>query len=390
MRVSGHLDHVELSRIRGIGEKIKVLEDQGRDVIRLHLGEPDFTTPENIIASAKAALDRGQTHYAPNRGIPVLRNAIAEKLQTENGIAYDPETEVLVTSGCAEGLYLVFSALLDPGDEVIIVEPAYIAYLQLARIVGAKSVLVHAGESGGWLPDIDDLRKAVTDKTKLLILNSPCNPTGAVYPRELIEQIAQLAIEKDFLVLSDEVYEKLLYDGAEHVSIGSINGMRERTLTINGFSKAYAMTGWRLAYIAAPKEFILPMVKIHQYSMSSSNIIAEYAGVEALKNGAEACARMLAQYSQRRRLLLDAFERLCIPCAAPKGTFYIYPNVVRGGLGGREFAERLLADAGVAVVPGTAFDSFYDTNIRISYASSMENLREFIARLEDMLTRLIK
>ncbi|MDE6456109.1 MAG: aminotransferase class I/II-fold pyridoxal phosphate-dependent enzyme, partial [Dysosmobacter sp.] len=287
MEIRSPMDAVELSRIRAIGEKVLQLQKEGRDVIRLQIGEPDFCTPKHIIEAAKAAMDRGETHYAPNRGLLSLREEISKKLRRDNGIQADPAAEIMVTSGCAEGLYAAFMGLVMPGDEVIIIEPAYISYLQLTRAAHATPVFVRAKEENGWLPDMGELRAAVTEKTKMLVLNSPSNPTGVVYPRKLLEEIAALAREKDFLVLSDEVYEKLIYDGAEHVSIASLDGMWERTITINGFSKAFAMTGWRMGYLAANPDLFLPMLKVHQLSVASSNVIAQNAAITALRAGEE-------------------------------------------------------------------------------------------------------
>lgn len=388
MEIRSPMDAVELSRIRAIGEKVQQLQQEGRDIVRLQIGEPDFMTPAHIIAAAKDAMDQGLTHYAPNRGLLALREEISRKLQRDNGIQADPATEILVTSGCAEGLYLAFMGLVEPGDEIIIIEPAYISYLQLTRAAHAKAVPVHAKEENGWMPDMDELREAVTEKTKMLILNSPGNPTGVVYPRELLEQIAALAQEKDFLVLSDEVYEKLVFDGAEHVSIASLGGMWERTITINGFSKAFAMTGWRMGYLAADAALILPMLKVHQYAVASSNIIAQTAAITALRSGDACVENMRGEYARRRRFLLDAFADIPeISCVAPAGTFYMYPNVSGTGMTGKEFTDRFLMEAGVAAVPGTAFDSFCDANIRISYASSMKNLQEAVHRMKTMLNK---
>lgn len=388
MEIHSPMDAVELSRIRAIGEKVQQLQKEGRDIVRLQIGEPDFTTPDHIIAAAKAAMDHGQTHYAPNRGLLSLREEISRKLLWDNGITADPATEILVTSGCAEGLYLVFMGLVEPGDEVIIIEPAYISYLQLARAAHAKAVPVHAKEENGWMPDLDELRAAVTEKTKLLVLNTPGNPTGAVYPREVLQQIAALAQEKDFLVLSDEVYEKLIYDGAQHVSIASLDGMKERTITVNGFSKAFAMTGWRMGYLAADAKLILPMLKVHQYAVASSNIIAQNAAITALQAGEACVEEMRQEYARRRRFLLDSFAEIPeISCAEPAGTFYMYPNISGSGMSGTEFADRFLMEAGVATVPGTAFDSFCNSHIRISYASSMESLQMAVSRLKDFLKK---
>lgn len=386
MEIRSPMDAVELSRIRAIGEKVLQLQKEGRDVIRLQIGEPDFCTPKHIIEAAKAAMDRGETHYAPNRGLLSLREEISKKLRRDNGIQADPAAEIMVTSGCAEGLYAAFMGLVMPGDEVIIIEPAYISYLQLTRAAHATPVFVRAKEENGWLPDMGELRAAVTEKTKMLVLNSPSNPTGVVYPRKLLEEIAALAREKDFLVLSDEVYEKLIYDGAEHVSIASLDGMWERTITINGFSKAFAMTGWRMGYLAANPDLFLPMLKVHQLSVASSNVIAQNAAITALRAGEETVDAMREEYARRRRFLLDAFAEIPeISCVAPAGTFYIYPNVSGSGMSGKEFADRLLQENGVATVPGTAFDSFHNAHIRISYASSMENLQEAICRIKAML-----
>ena len=388
MKIHSPMDAVELSRIRAIGEKVQQLQKEGRDIVRLQIGEPDFTTPGHIIAAAKAAMDHGQTHYAPNRGLASLREEISRKLLRDNGITADPATETLVTSGCAEGLYLVFMGLVEPGDEVIILEPAYISYLQLARAAHARAVPVHAKEENGWLPDLDELRAAVTPKTKLLVLNTPGNPTGVGYPREVLQQIAALAQEQDFLVLSDEVYEKLIYDGAQHVSIASLDGMKERTITINGFSKAFAMTGWRMGYLAADARLILPMLKVHQYAVASSNIIAQSAAITALQAGESCVEEMRREYARRRQFLLDAFAQIPeISCVAPAGTFYIYPNISGTGLSGTEFADKFLMEAGVATVPGTAFDSFCNSHIRLSYASSMESLQTAVSRLKGMLKK---
>ena len=388
MIIKSQMDGVELSRIRAIGEKVLQLQKEGRDIVKLQIGEPDFGTPTHIIEAANIAMTQGKTHYAPNRGILPLREEIAKKLWRDNGIKADPVSEILITTGCAEGLYCAFMGLVNPGDEVIIIEPAYISYLQLTRAAHATPVFVHAKEENGWMPDMDELRAAVTEKTKMLILNTPSNPTGIVYPKEVLMEIAALAIEKDFLVLSDEVYEKLIFDDVEHVSIASLEGMWERTITINGFSKAFAMTGWRMGYLAAHVDLILPMLKVHQYAVASSNIIAQTACITALQGGEECIAEMRAEYDRRRKYLLDAFAEIPgITCVAPTGTFYIYPNVSGTGMGGKEFADRLLVEGGVATVPGSAFDSFSDNNIRISYASSMENLQEAIRRIKVFLNK---
>ena len=388
MKIHSPMDAVELSRIRAIGEKVQQLQKEGRDIVRLQIGEPDFTTPGHIIAAAKAAMDHGQTHYAPNRGLASLREEISRKLLRDNGITADPATEILVTSGCAEGLYLVFMGLVEPGDEVIILEPAYISYLQLARAAHARAVPVHAKEENGWLPDLDELRAAVTPKTKLLVLNTPGNPTGAVYPREVLQQIAALAQEQDFLVLSDEVYEKLIYDGAQHVSIASLDGMKERTIYINGFSKAYAMTGWRLGYCCGPAAIIQQMTKIHQFAIMCAPTTSQYAAVEALKNGDPDIEEMRTAYNQRRRFLMNAFREMGLECFEPYGAFYVFPCIKEFGMTSEEFATRFLEEEKVAAVPGTAFGDSGEGYLRISYAYSLEKLKTAIGRLGHFVEKL--
>ena len=388
MEIHSPMDAVELSRIRAIGEKVQQLQKEGRDIVRLQIGEPDFTTPGHIIAAAKAAMDHGQTHYAPNRGLASLREEISRKLLRDNGITADPATEILVTSGCAEGLYLVFMGLVEPGDEVIILEPAYISYLQLARAAHARAVPVHAKEENGWLPDLDELRAAVTPKTKLLVLNTPGNPTGAVYPREVLQQIAALAQEQDFLVLSDEVYEKLIYDGAQHVSIASLDGMKERTITINGFSKAFAMTGFRLGYACGPEPLISAMMKIHQYSMLCAPITSQEAAIEALENGTSAMMKMRESYRQRRDFLVKRFNEIGMDCHLPGGAFYAFPDISKFGLSSKEFATRLLMEEQVAAVPGTAFGASGEGFLRCCYATAFDQIKEACNRMERFVKTL--
>ena len=358
-----------------------------KDCISLGVGEPDFKTPWTVRDAGIRSLEKGRTWYTSNSGLAELREETCNYLSRRMGLSYTPG-ETVVTVGGSEAIDMCIRALVNPGDEVIILEPAYISYLQLARAAHARAVPVHAKEENGWLPDLDELRAAVTPKTKLLVLNTPGNPTGVVYPREVLQQIAALAQEQDFLVLSDEVYEKLIYGGAQHVSIASLDGMKERTITINGFSKAFAMTGWRMGYLAADARLILPMLKVHQYAVASSNIIAQSAAITALQAGESCVEEMRREYARRRQFLLDAFAQIPeISCVAPAGTFYIYPNISGTGLSGTEFADKFLMEAGVATVPGTAFDSFCNSHIRLSYASSMESLQTAVSRLKGMLKK---
>ena len=384
------MDGIELSRIRQIGEKATEMAAAGRSIIKLQVGEPDFDTPQRAISAAIASLQKMETHYTPNRGTMELRRAISDKLWRDNRIKVNPVDNILVVTGCAEALMCACLGLLDPGDELIVVEPSFINYIQLAKISGAKPVIVRAREENDWMPDLGDIKKAISPRTKMLLLCSPCNPTGAVYSEEVIKGIAELAIANDFLVVSDEVYEKLIYGDIRHVSIASLPGMEDRAITINGLSKAYAMTGWRVGYVAACKELILPMLKMHQYCTTCAPAFIQAASVEALTHCDAEIRNMQQVYAQRRDLiagLLQECDDLSI--VVPKGTFYIYPNISKTGLDSETFVMRLLEEQGVATVFGGAFDhTLGKNNIRISFANSDDNLREGAARIKTFIQSL--
>lgn len=369
------MSRIQLSGIRVIGEKAAALAAQGRTIIKLQVGEPDFSTPRHIIDAAVADLNALDTHYTPNRGTLELRQAVAEKLEKDNGITYNPKSEILILNGCAEALFCAVNALVDAGEEVIIIEPAFLSYQQIVLLSRAVPVVVHATEENNWLPKIEDIKSAITPKTRMIILNSPCNPTGAVYPRELLEQIADLAKQNDLFVVSDEVYEKLVY-GKEHISIASLDGMWERTVTVNGFSKAYAMTGWRLGYVAAPEALTLDMLKVHQYTSTCLPGYSQKGAVDAVRNSDEDVAEMCKEYQRRRDILLEYF-RDCpnIDCVVPDATFYMYLNIQKSGMDSTQFCNRLLEEKGVALVPDTAFDENGAYNVRLSFASDETSLR---------------
>lgn len=372
---NSHINRIQLSSIRVIGERAAALAAQGREIIKLQVGEPDFSTPRHIIDAAIEDLNALDTHYTPNRGTLELREAVAEKLRKDNGITYNPKSEILILNGCAEALFCAVNALVDAGDEVIIIEPAFLSYEQIVLLSRAEPVVVHAVEKDNWLPRIEDIERAVTPKTRMIILNSPCNPTGAVYPRELLEQIAHLAKRQDLFVVSDEVYEKLVY-GKEHVSIASLEGMRERTVTVNGFSKAYAMTGWRLGYAAAPEDLTLNMLKVHQYTSTCLPGYSQKGAVDAVQNSDRDVAEMCEEYQRRRDILLEYFRKCPnIDCVTPDATFYMYLNIEKSGLDSTQFCNRLLDEKGVAVVPDTAFDEKGKYNVRLSFASDETSLR---------------
>lgn len=390
LQFSNHMDEIQLSKIRQIGELANKMAKEGRSIIKLQVGEPDFDTPQHIIDAAIASLNKRETHYAHNRGTIECRKAIAAKLKRENGIEADPEKNILVLNGCAEALMCATLGIMDRGEEMLIIEPTFINYIQLTRLAGCTPVIVRAREENGWLPDVDDIRKAITPRTKILLLNTPTNPTGAVYPKELLEEIAKLAIEHNLVVVSDEVYEKLVYGDAKHISIASLPGMEERTITINGLSKAYAMTGWRLGYVAADEALILPMLKMHQYSTTCLPIFTQAGAVEALNNSDADVEAMRVEYEHRRDVLAGLLREIdgITLDHVPNGTFYMYPNISKLGINSHDFVFNLLEKTGVATTYGTAFDQHGEGNIRISFANSEENLREGVARIAEFVSTL--
>ncbi|MBP3736764.1 MAG: pyridoxal phosphate-dependent aminotransferase [Lachnospiraceae bacterium] len=389
MQFSNHMDEIQLSKIRQIGELAGEMAAKGKSVIKLQVGEPDFATPQQIIDAAIRSLQNKETHYTPNRGTMALRKALSDKLKKDNGIIADPAKNIIVVEGCAEALMVSTLGLMDPGEEMIIIEPTFINYIQLTKMAGCTPVIVRAREENNWLPDMDDIRAAVTDKTKILLLNSPTNPTGAVYPKELLEEIAKLAIEKNFIVVSDEVYEKLIYGDAKHISIASLPGMAERTVTINGFSKAYAMTGWRLGYVVADENLIMPMLKVHQYATTCLPEFVQAGAVEALVNSDKEVEAMRQEYQHRRDIFAELLRGIDgVTLRVPDGTFYMYPNISKFGMKSYDLVFKLLEETGVATVYGTAFDQTGDNNIRISFANSEENLREGAKRIKAFLENL--
>lgn len=391
-KAAERLENVVLGQIRVVAEKAKELENAGQDVIHLEIGEPDFTTPKHIVEATQEALASGEVHYAPNRGIPQLRKSIAEKLKSENGLQVDPNTDIIVTQGAAEALSIAVLAHLNPGDELLIIEPSFASYENLAYLAGAIPVSVPTREENNWVVDPADVLKAITSKTKMILINSPCNPTGAVYPKEVLEKIAEYAIEHDLLVISDEIYEKVTYENDTHFSIGSVKGMEDRTLTINGFSKAYAMTGWRLGYVAANKELITNMLKVHQYGVTCITTFTQFGANAALverDKSEESIAEMMVEYKKRRDIVYEGLKSIDgITVSLSEGAFYAFPNISKFNLSSAEFAEKLLIDTGVATVPGTVFSKYGEGYIRISFANSEENLIEAMKRIKEFVANL--
>ena len=358
-----------------------------KDAISLGVGEPDFDTPWHIRDEGIYAFERGKTFYTSNAGLKDLRIEIANYLKRTQNLEYNSDNEIIVTVGGSEAIDIGLRAIINPGDEVIIPQPSYVSYEPCAVLAGAKPVIINLKAENEFRLIAEELRAAITDKTKILILPFPNNPTGAIMERKDLEAIAKVCIEKDILVMSDEIYAALTYK-EKHVSIAEIDGMKERTILINGFSKAYAMTGWRLGYACAPKELIKQMTKIHQFAIMCAPTISQYAAVEALKNGDKDVEEMRQAYNQRRRFLMDSFKKMGLDCFEPFGAFYVFPCIKEFGMTSEEFATKFLQEEKVAIVPGTAFGDCGEGFLRISYAYSLENLKEAIGRLERFITKL--
>lgn len=358
-----------------------------KDAISLGVGEPDFDTPWHIRDEGIYSLEKGRTFYTSNAGLKELKIEICNYLKRRQGITYDYNHEVLVTVGGSEAIDIAMRAMINPGEEVLIPQPSYVSYEPCAILADAKPVIINLKAENEFRLTAGELEEAITDKTKLLVLPFPNNPTGAIMERKDLEAIARVIIEKDIYVLSDEIYSELTYKG-EHVSIASLPGMRERTILINGFSKSYAMTGWRLGYACGPANIIQQMLKIHQFAIMCAPTTSQYAAVEALKNGDEDVKEMRTAYNQRRRYLLNAFKEMGLECFEPYGAFYVFPCIREFGMTSDEFATRFLEEEKVAVVPGTAFGDSGEGFLRISYAYSLENLKVAIGRLERFVNKL--
>lgn len=370
-----------------IADKIRRLKREGEDIIELQTGEPDFATPPHIIQAAYEAMQRGFTHYVSSRGIPELREAIAEKLWSENRIKADPEREILVTPGAVHAVFAAIAATINPADEVIIPDPCWVAYPGCIALSGGTGVRL-TGTNNTLEIDIDRLKKIITPQTRLLILNYPSNPTGMTITKEQLNNIAEIVIKHNLLVLSDEIYEKILYDGRKHYSIASIDGMQERTILVNGFSKSYAMTGWRLGYVCARAEIIDQMLKVQQYSVTCANSFVQKGAVAALK-GPQGCVRdMVREFDNRRQIIVDGLNKISgISCRSPEGTFYAFANISGLGLSSRAAAEFLLDKAKVGVVPGSAYGPSGEGYIRLSFANSIDNIKRALERMEEAITK---
>ncbi len=386
MKLAARVSQVTPSLTLAIAAKAKALKADGVDVCSFSAGEPDFDTPAHIKAAAVKALDEGKTKYGPAAGEPKLREAIAHKLKIDNGLDYKSEN-VIVTNGGKHSLYNLMVALIDPGDEVIIPAPYWLSYPEMVTLVGGVPVIVHADATTGYKITPEQLRQAITPKTKLFVLNSPSNPTGMVYTPEEIKALAQVVVDADIYVVSDEIYEKILYDGAEHISIGSLGQeIFDRTLISNGFAKAYSMTGWRLGYLAGPAEIIKAASTIQGHSTSNVCTFAQYGAIAALQNSQDCVESMRQAFAKRRQVMLDRLNAIPgLRTAKPDGAFYLFPDISKTNLKSLEFCNALLEEHQVAVIPGVAFGA--DDNIRLSYATDMTTIEKGMDRLEKFVRR---
>ncbi len=381
-----------------LSDKVVALEPSGirkffdivsemEDAISLGVGEPDFDTPWHIREEGIYSLERGRTFYTSNSGLMELRQEICSYLKHKIHVTYSPK-EVLITVGGSEAIDIAMRAMLNPGEEVLIPQPSFVSYLPCCVMAGGKPVVIDLKEGDEFKLTKQQLLDAITDKTKLLVLPFPNNPTGAILEKQELEELAEVIIEKDIYVLSDEIYSELSYKEEGHTSIASLPGMKERTILINGFSKAFAMTGWRLGYAAGPEKILEQMTKIHQFAIMCAPTTSQYAAVEALRNGDRDVEEMRESYNQRRRFLMHTFKEMNLECFEPFGAFYAFPSIKRFGMTSEEFAERLLKEEKVAVVPGTAFGACGEGYLRISYAYSMEDLKKALGRLKKFVNRL--
>lgn len=382
--ISNRVKEIPFSGIRKFFELVQ----KSKDIVSLGVGEPDFPTPEPLKDAGVRAIENDFTSYTSNYGLLELRERIAEKLKKKNSIDRNPETEILITTGVSEALDIAIRAILNPGDEILVPEPSYVSYKPCVWFAHGNPVPVPSKEENEFRVLTEDIKGRITKKTRAIILSSPNNPTGSVLRKKDLEEISDIVIENDLIVISDEIYEELIYDDEKHYSIGSFNGMTDRTITLNGFSKAYAFTGWRLGYAAGNSEFIESMMKIHQYTMLCAPSVSQHAALEAFRYE-NYVGDMVKEYDRRRRLLVKGLNEIPdISCIMPKGAFYTFPNIKNTGIKSEKFAERLLKEGGVAVVPGNTFGDCGEGYIRCSYSVSRESIDEALRRIERFMEKL--
>jgi aminotransferase len=372
-----HVANLKPSGIRRFFDIVATM----KDVISLGIGEPDFVTPEPILQAGISSLQAGETHYTSNAGVYELRQALVEHILRLYGVSYDPASEVVITVGVSEALYLALNAILEPGDEVIVPTPCFVSYQSEVILAGGAPVEIPNDVADDFQPQPEAIEAAITPRTKSILLGYPNNPTGAVASREVLQEIGRIAEKHDLVVISDEIYDQLVY-GVEHVCFASLPGMWERTITLGGFSKDYAMTGWRIGYAAAPKDILQGLLRIHQYTIMSAPTTAQAAALVALQEGEPHVARMRAEYNRRRELIVQGLNRIGLPTFEPRGAFYAFPDITVTGMDDETFAQRLLEEEKVAVVPGSAFGAGGEGFVRCSYATAYEKIEEALRRIE--------
>jgi aminotransferase len=379
---SQRVDQLAPSGIRKFFDLLASIEG----VISLGVGEPDFATPWHISEQAILSLENGNTRYTSNSGMPELRQELSRYLKDNYNLAYDPDGELLITVGVSEGLDLVMRAILDQGDEVIIPDPCYVSYGSCVTLAGGTPVMVPTNQKNNFEVSAADIEARVTDKTKAILIGYPTNPTGAVMPRNKLQQIAEVAQRHQLLVISDEIYAKLVY-GVEHTCFATLPGMKENTVLLGGFSKAYAMTGWRIGYAASSRDIIAAMTKIHQYTIMCAPTMAQVAAIEALRTGEPSVLEMVEDYNRRRQVIVKGLNDIGLPCFEPKGAFYAFPSIKGSGMTSEEFSEKLLVEEKVAVVPGPAFGQCGEGYVRCCYATSLADIEEALSRMKRFLAR---
>lgn len=380
------MNKIPFSAIRKVFDEITRRREQGQDIISLGIGEPNFDTPANIVEAMTKAAENGATHYTPNKGILPLRRAIAEYLE-QYDLHYNVE-EIICTVGVAEAIFMVLGAYLDPGDEILVPDPAWLNYANVPLLNYAVSIPYVLSADKNYQADLEEMEELVTEKTKILVVINPSNPIGAVQSEKTLERLAAFAIKHDLLVISDEIYDQLIYDGRKHRSIAALPGMRERTVVLNGFSKSYAMTGWRLGYAAAPIELIPPMLKLHAYMVTNATSMAQYGAVEALTGPQYSVQKMREEFERRRDFVVSSIKSVpLLDCNNPEGAFYVFVDVSKTGMNGEQFVDFMI-EHGVGMVPGTAFGRSAENFVRISYAASMEELEECMRRIRTAIETL--
>ena len=357
-------------------------------VISLGVGEPDFPTPWNVRSAGIRSLEKGKTRYTSNKGLEDLRKEISRYMQRKYSISYNPADEILITVGGSEAIDMCIRSVVNPGDEVIIPQPSYVCYEPIVKLAGGVPVIIETKAENEFKLTPEELKEKITDKTKALILPYPCNPTGAIMEKKDLEKIAEILKNTNILIISDEIYSELTFSESKHISIAAIDGMKERTVVINGFSKSFSMTGWRLGFACGPKEILTQIIKIHQYAIMCAPTVSQYAAIEALKNCDDAVQEMLEEYDSRRRLIVKGFNDLGLTCREPKGAFYAFPCIKSTGMTSEEFCEKLLLSKNVALVPGTAFGLGGEGYVRASYCYSVEHINKALSRIAEFLNEI--